>query len=344
MKKVTVHLSFENEIVVVPVDSRLQSSQRDRHGLYPHEMLMLRYAHLFRSGEMEFQGFWWYQYGVRHPENVLTYLEERKFITLGGVREAMEARTASSLKKALADHGLKQSGRKSELVDRLSDEVPTNELFDLFPERFFVPTSAGNSALEDGEYIAYIHRYHRFGLDIFSIAKLVSDNPGRDFRELLLEYGEKEARFFASENNWGLRRNVKYDEAEILAEMGRLSEAILMMTEVVYWDLSGMENNFDLKYLRIMAPYLFPYEGSLARVAPMVIELLFRWADHTGLTDDELRTVMLNHLSTLNSPLRLFTPEESVEITFLERNADEAKLSSVYEDARKRFVSSHPNL
>jgi hypothetical protein len=147
---------------------------------------MLQYAQGFTSGQMEFQGFWWYQYGVRHPVNVLTSLEERKFITLGGVREAIEARTAGSLKKALADRGLKQSGRKAELVDRLCDGVPTNELLLLFPERFFVLTSVGASALEGSEFVVYIHRYHRFDLDIFSLADLVSQNPGRDYRELLL--------------------------------------------------------------------------------------------------------------------------------------------------------------
>jgi hypothetical protein len=343
-KKVTAHLSNENEIVVVPVESRLQTSQRDSHGLYPHELLMLQYARGFKSGQMDFQGFWWYQYGVRHPENILSYLEERKFIALGGVREAIEARTASSLKKALADCSLKQSGRKSELVDRLCDSVPTNELLLLFPERLFVLKSAGASALEDSEYVMYIHRYHRFDLDIFSFAEIVNGNPGRDFRELLLEYGQKKAQQFASENNWGLHRNVKYDAAEILAEKGRLRDAILMMTDVVYWDLSGMGNNFDMKYLRIMAPYLFPYEGSLARIAPMVIELIFKWARQSGISDPELRTLMLDHLSTMSSAIKLFTPEESVEITFLERFADVAKLTSVYGDAQNRFLSSHPNL
>jgi hypothetical protein len=117
-----------------------------------------------------------------------------------------------------------------------------------------------------------------------------------------------------------------------------------MMTEVVYWDLSGMDNNFDLKYLQITAPYLFPYESSLAKIAPMVVELIFKWADQSELSDHELRTLMLDHLSTLSSPLKLFTPEESVEITFLERIVDVPKLTGIYGDAQRRFIRNHPNL
>ncbi len=339
-----VHLSFENEVVVVPVESRLQINQRDGHGLYPHELLMLQYAHVFASDQVDFQGFWWYQYGVRHPNQVLVNLRERDFITLGGVREAIDARTATFLKKVLADHSLKKSGSKSEIVDRLCECVPTSELARIFPERLFVPTSVGTAAIQDGEYVAYIHRYHRFGLDIFSLAEIVGDNPGRDYRLLLLDYGQEQAQQFASENNWGLYRNVKYDTAEILAEMGKLRDALLAMIEVVYWDLSGMSNNFAMKYLEITAPYLFPYEGSLARTAPMVVELIFKWADQLELPDDELRDLMQNFISTLNSPLKLFTPQECVEITFLERVVDVPKLTAIYGDAQRRFISNHPNL
>jgi hypothetical protein len=343
-KKVTVHLTFESEIMVVPVESRLRPGQRDSYGLYPHELLMLYYARGFTADQSDYQGFWWYQYGVRQPEKVLANLAEREFVTLGGVREAMEARTLTNLKKVLATHGLKQSGRKSEIIDRLCEGLPMDDLLTLFPERFFAATSAGSTALGDSEYVFYIHRSHRFGLDIFSLADIIGENPGRDYRELLLEYGVESAGQCASENNWGLYRNVKFDGAEILAELGKLRDAIVAMAEVVYWDLSGLGNNFDMKLLGIMAPYFFPYAESLARTAPAVVDLIFNWAKQSGLPDPELRILIQDHLSTLSSPINLFTPAECAEIAFLERDVDLPKLTSIYGIAQKRFISNYPHL
>jgi len=137
---------------------------------------------------------------------------------------------------------------------------------------------------------------------------------------------------------------VKFDEAEILAEMGKSRDAIVVMTEVVYWDLSGLGNNFDMKLLGIMAPYFFPYEGSLARTAPAVVDLIFIWAEQSGLSDRELRILILDHLSTLSSPINLFTPEACAEIVFLERDVNLPTLNSIYGIAQKRFIKNHPNL
>lgn len=70
------------DAVVIPVEERVKTATASNHGLFPHEILVLEYAPSFYTEGNSFQGFWWYSYGVRDVQGVLTSLAERGFLEI----------------------------------------------------------------------------------------------------------------------------------------------------------------------------------------------------------------------------------------------------------------------
>jgi hypothetical protein len=129
-----------------------------------------------------------------------------------------------------------------------------------------------------------------------------------------------------------------------LMEEKRIKDALGMLAEVVFYDLSGLGNGYDPQFFYICAEYFFPYKESNATTAPGIISAIMNCQKELGLTDEELRAVLLDRMSKLSAPFHLFTPEECVDIVFMENRQDEEALTKIYAKAKRRFKQKYPNI
>lgn len=72
----------------------------------------------------------------------------RGFLSIGDLRRNISLKTVPELKAVLAERELKTSGKKAELVQRLLDYVPEEDLEDLFPVGEYCVTDTGKKAME----------------------------------------------------------------------------------------------------------------------------------------------------------------------------------------------------
>ncbi|MCL2178647.1 MAG: SAP domain-containing protein [Proteobacteria bacterium] len=193
---------------VVGVEARIKTAMPSKQGLYPHEILVLSYAHKFYTCGNSFQGFWWYKYGVRDVQSVLTSLMNRGFLKIGDVKAALKSQTATAIEEVLRAHGCKVSGKKAELVQRALDEIPEDELNKRFPKRLYQLTKEGKQELEEEAYVPYIHRFNTLDLDIWSFNQLMHTQPTKPFREKLWEYLTERSAYHLSRGNFGHYRNL----------------------------------------------------------------------------------------------------------------------------------------
>ena len=128
-------ISIKTEIInnpsepdVISVEKIIKGMKPNEVGLYPHEVLLLFYAPKYYLEGNTYPGFWWYKYGVKDVDKCLISLKDRGFLQIGSLRSAIEKETAAVLKDVLKDNGLKVSGKKAELVQRLLDEVSEEKL------------------------------------------------------------------------------------------------------------------------------------------------------------------------------------------------------------------------
>lgn len=331
-----------NEMVedeVIPIEERLKEMKSGDEGLYPHEILVLSYAPTFYTdGNNNFQGFWWYKYGIKDMNKILDSLLDREFIRVGSVESAMWKSTVVELKDVLRENEQKVSGKKEVLIKRLLDEVEEEKLNDVFPRRTYETTDLGEEVLKRNEHIPYIHRNNIGELDIFSLNELVKElEPGYSYRDAIWGYLNKRGTELISENSFGLYRNCRFTMSEFVHEENKLSNAFALLVEVIRYDLSGLNNSFDMEYLYIYKEHFFPYENSIIKMAPGITKRVVDYKKAKGLSDEQLREEIIKYGEKISLPFSVFTVDECADIVLMEINEDEDGLVKLYKKAEKRF-------
>lgn len=342
--KVTTEIIPSVAEEIVPAEKRMQTAIASKHGLYPHEVLVLDYASSYYMGGNSFQGFWWYRYGVRDVDKYLLSLLDRGFLEVGDLQNAIEKENATVIKDELRKHGLKVSGRKDELVKRLMEEISHEELNTRFAKRTYQLTELGKQALEEEGYVPYIHRHTLEDLDIWSLNKIIHEPPYMPYRDKIWGYLNKRSMEHFAARDFGLYRNCRYHMSTFLVEENKIHDALGMLSEVVFYDLSGLGNGYDPQFLDIYAHNFFPYKESTVTMAPGITSAVIHCQNELDLSDEELRTAMLGQMSHLSVPFHLFTPEECVDIVLMESHEDIETLTKMYAKVKRRFKQKFPDI
>lgn len=342
--KVTTEIIPSVTEEIVPAEKRVKNATASKHGLYPHEVLVLDYAGSYYTEGNSFQGFWWYRYGVKDVDKCLLSLLDRGFLQVGNLQSAIEKETATVLKEELKKHGLKVSGKKDELVQRLIAEVSHEELSSRFAKRTYQLTELGKQALDEEGYVPYIHRHTLEDLDIWSLNKIIHGPPYMPYRDKIWGYLNKRSMEHFAAGNFGLYRNCRYHMYSFLMEEKKTKDALGMLSEVVFYDLSGLGNNYDPQYLDIFAEHFFPYKDSTVTMAPGITSAVIHCQEELNLLDEELKTIMIDRMNRLSAPLHLFTPEECVDIVLMESRKDTEALTKMYAKAKRRFKQKYPDI
>jgi hypothetical protein len=329
---------------VIPAEKRIKDAIASKHGLYPHEVLVLDYAGSYYTEGNSFQGFWWYRYGVRDVDKCLRSLLDRGFLQIGNLQSTIEKETATVLKEELKKYGLKVSGKKDELVQRLMTEIPHEELNTRFTKRTYQLTELGKQALDEEGYVPYIHRHQIEDLDIWTLNKIIHEPPYMPYRDKIWGYLNKRSMEHFAAGNFGLYRNCRHHMYNFLMEEKNVKDALGMLSEVVFYDLSGLGNNYDPQYLDIYAEHFFPYKDSTATMASGITNAVIHCQKELNLSDDELKAVMLDRINRLSAPFHLFTPEECVDIVLMESREDIDALTKIYAKAKRRFKQRFPGI
>ena len=342
-------ISIKTEIIstpsgpdVIPVEKIIKSMNPNEAGLYPHEVLLLSYAPKYYLEGNSYPGFWWYKYGVKDVDKCLNSLKDRGFLQIGSLRSAIEKETVAVLKDVLKGFGLKVSGKKEELVQRLLDEVIEEKLNTIFTKRTYERTDAGNEILMKEDYIPYIHSHGIEDLDIWSLSEKVKHrNLGLSFRDVIWSYLNERSMLHMKNGNFGLYRNCRLSMSEFVKEEGKLDDAFALIAEVIHYDLSGLSNGFSMQFMDIYADGYFPYENSIVTMAPGITSRVIEYQEKKGLSDDDLKKKLDEEMSKIKLPFSVFTDDECVEIVLMEIQKDEEALKKLYCKAKRRFKKEY---
>ena len=168
------------------------------------------------------------------------------------------------------------------------------------------------------------------------ISAAPTSNTGVD-KSLLSRY-ESEGKKHLKNGDYGLYRNTRLNIAQFLQADGDYNGAITMWAEVLFWDLSGLGNGFKYdSFVEITLPMLFPYEKSLIMIAPAVIRETEKCKEKLGVSDEQLKVLILNSIQKIVAPVHLFTYSEIADMYFWERDDNKTQMKKVFATAKKRF-------
>ena len=330
---------------VPSLEVRLKTATPSKQGLYPHEILMLSYAHTYKISKNTFQGFWNYLYSITDPQSVLVSLHERDFLTVGDLRTAIERLKVSEIKEELQAVGAKTTGKKAELIDRLMEVGNTQALEERYPDRYYALTKKGQQELDENEYVVYLHRMKY--MSIWDMNYLLHhDNPSHlRYRDILWrEFNIQSGEHFKA-GNFGLYRNTRMYMYQFLMEEEKYTTAFSMLCEVIAYDLSGLGNNERLDHDPVIEKFMleqnlklgFPYSTSMYKIPPAIIEWISDLQNTLKLSDTELRANLLKNFKKISIYRRIFTNEECVEVVMNEIGNHPRKQAALYKQAEERL-------
>ena len=330
---------------IPPLEARLRTATPSKQGLYPHEILMLSYAHTYKISQNTFQEFWNSLYSVTRPQSVLVSLNERDFLAVGNLRATIEHLKVSELKEELQAIGAKTTGKKAELIDRLMEVGDTQALEERYPDRYYALTKKGQQELDENEYVVYLHRMKY--MSIWDMNYLLHhDNPSHlRYRDILWrEFNIQSGEHFKA-GNFGLYRNTRMYMYQFLMEEEKYTTAFSMLCEVIAYDLSGLGNNERLDHDPVIEKFMleqnlklgFPYSTSMYKMPPAIIEWISDLQNTLKLSDTELRANLLKNFKKISIYRRIFTNEECVEVVMNEIGNHPRKQAALYKQAEERL-------
>lgn len=323
---------------IVPVEKRTAGQQQTCDGLYPHEILVLSYAPSFiANGENTFAGFWWYRYGIKDVMKIVESLKNKGYVQTGTVKDAVNMEKLPAIKEVLKKHNLKVSGKKAELVERLLESVPEEELSLEFPKRPYKLTETGEEILKKYEWIPFIHSHTIEDLNIWNLTSLVQQPPYTKYRDKIWGYLNQRGGVYMKDGNFELYRNSRFTMSEFVADEGKKDIAFGLLCEVVAYDLSGLSNGFRMEFMDIYSKFFFPYENSNHTMAPGITKRIQDYGNELGWSGEELRQHLMDGIAKIQLPFRLFTNEECVDIVMAEIVEDKDRLNVIYHTAEVRF-------
>ena len=145
---------------VVSFEERKKTAIPSARGLYPAEILLLEYCSkgAYPGPKNGYPGFWWFEYGIRNVDVVLKNLEERGYIAFASAKESVNDLTVSQLKELLMKHGESTTGKKAELVARVSETISEETLLSAGVRPKYRLTETGAQELSENAYVPYMHK------------------------------------------------------------------------------------------------------------------------------------------------------------------------------------------
>ena len=178
---------FFNERVVT-FEERKKVSYPSKNGLYVAEILLLYYCDKgqFPKPKNGYQGFWWFEYGIRDIGHALENLEQRGFLKWGAKKELLKVLSTQDLKNIAKQNGIKTNQKKENLITEIQDEVQDEYLPEI---KKYQLTEKGKQELKENEYIPNVHneKYKNKG-DIWRANKAFYEGNIGIINDILGEY------------------------------------------------------------------------------------------------------------------------------------------------------------
>ena len=122
------------------------------------------------------------------------------YLEISDIETNISLKTIPDLKAVLAEHDLKTTGKKGELVQRLLNNVPIEELESIFPVGKYELTEKGKSALVPYEIFDLNKRYS-LGFSHYRLIKKKSQNPNDPPEDLIKSLLEEDMKTCYREND-----------------------------------------------------------------------------------------------------------------------------------------------
>lgn len=340
------------------LDTLKKYATTTKHGLYPHELEMLAIANKFKcKGNNKFSPYWTMFYKDLEPQKLLRELVAKKMLKIGGVKDSIDKLTVAKLKEIALNYGLKVTGKKEELIERILTNIDEKELTMHIKDLYFMQTEMGIQELNDNPYAVFLSQYHY--MSIWTVNYLLNNvYRNDDFLKIIEDYIIENVNEHFNEYDFGLCRNAKLDLCQFYIACENFDRALNALCEVVNYDIDfGYQGNnqfqkdfsndlSNLKKLLLESAkndlnrfvrLNYEQQKRMVCIVPFAIKWFGVFAKKLALNETDLKTRIIENYDKLDHKVPLFNKYELADLVIAEIYKDEKKIEDLYVKVTKRL-------
>ena len=155
----------------------------------------------------------------------------------------------TDIKEVLRNHGLKVSGKKDELIERLSENLSQEELTDIFKPENYQITDEGLNFINNNSYLIYLHKNSEVSniisppvcVDLFDEREYSTEEIYATF----INYLNNELINELKEGKFDKFRDYSNAIASILKDQENLKDALVISFEVFLFDINNYSSELQ---------------------------------------------------------------------------------------------------
>jgi hypothetical protein len=305
--------------------------------LDPKEILVLHYANGVDVNQGLIQVFWKDTYQI-DPNKTLKKLLKLELIKIDdNPLSILQQYRVPELKEILKNHNLKVSGRKNELIKRITESVSKEEIIHSEKSTYYTYTPEGKNIVDTTVYIMYFHQHPYFDISLKRVVDFHKSHPSFSSQEIALYFLTKKQSYDAKMHNLDSARSYDRTIFGILDESGKYQEAVEYLVQMIYFDLNFyIDPRIPRAYINDELFEHQSYRGNISR--DNISKLISYIDDKEVITLDEFIKKVFDLYEHDTSEIKLFNFDEIKEIIISEYNNDADMVMEVYRNAKKRYT------
>lgn len=187
----------------------------------------------------EYPQYFYYGYGIINCSQFHIQLIKEGYLEKASLKTYLSTKTIEELKNILKENNLKKIGKKSELIDRILENINLENV--KRENDYYELTNKGINFLKENEYIIKLRKLN-IPLAEYEIVKKEL-NSNFLFDDIVWGIYNKRILNFYLDKDFGLYRNTLLEMSIFFKSKNNLQKELEYLLKVTYLDLSGNSNN-----------------------------------------------------------------------------------------------------
>lgn len=234
----------------------------DLNGLFIGEIILIAYLddRLKTSAPADFFA---YRYGINH-NNSINKLKQNGLIRIGSPSESLVGLKVPALKKILYENNLKVSGRKTELIQRISENLDEC-LFKDHVSPVWKKTREGSAITEQYSLLIWGHYNGDPSRTVCPATLLQHLEDNRSYEKIALSLSQKEFRKKLKQLHYGMAQSELRYQIELKEKLNLQNEVLDLLIGQAILEFTGIQNasSEEMIYFWKSHNYSHPIKTSL---------------------------------------------------------------------------------
>lgn len=299
------------------------------HNLNGVDVLGLHYLNGQSENYKLDQQFWKYTYSTS-SDRIIQTLIDNDFIALRpNVRQSLSNLTVAQLKEILRENDLKVSGNKPDLIKRIVEELPEEELADKL-EKVWTPTDKGKKLIEETDFIKLVHNKINHLVSINDIYQLYLDNPSLDSKDILIKALENKIRFRGNTEDYINIPYALFELSKVCNEYEDFEGQYDYLVRALVSNFLYQQGRYTPTHIMMSYGYFFSHYQIQMMFIKDLKNLIY--------SNESYRKRLKDKVEKYYDPQTIehFTPEDIYQILIAYMNEDEGQVTTLYQNIYRR--------